>query len=184
MSGGDRGAGQGPGSSQRVEVSGGSVGQIIGQQLNTYYVAEGRPPDRDRLALIARVRQTWAGADARIPLALAERPDLAHMPVALRYRELRRPARDLPPGALAVEAFDALGGELLILGAPGAGKTTLLRGLCLALLDLAEADAGHPVPAIFNLSSWATRGGPLEAWLVGELRGLYGVPRRLAERWV
>ena len=176
--------GVGPAVSQRVDVSGGSVEAIIGHQVNHYYLAAGRPPDRDRLALITQVRRTWAGADARIPLALEERPGAAPLPIALQYQELRRPPRALPPGAPIAEVFDALGGALLILGAPGAGKTTLLRELCLALLDRAEADAGHPVPAIFNLSSWAARREPLERWLVGELRGLYGVPRKTAERWV
>jgi hypothetical protein len=169
---------------QHVTASGGSVGAIIGHQVNHYYAAEGHPPDRDRLALIAQVRRTWVGADARLPLALEERPDAVPLPIALQYQELRRPPRALPPAAPIAEVFDALGGALLILGAPGAGKTTLLRQLCAALLDRAEADAGHPVPAIFNLSSWAERRGQLEPWIVGELRGLYGVPRKTAERWV
>jgi predicted NACHT family NTPase len=73
---------------------------------------------------------------------------------------------------------------LLILGAPGAGKTTLLLMLARELLDRAERDAGHPIPVIFNLSSWAEKRLSLAAWMVDELNKQHDVPRAMAEVWI
>ncbi len=53
------------------------------------------------------------------------------------------------------QVFDAVGGELLILGAPGSGKTTMLLELTRDLLARARQDATHPLLVVFNLSSWA-----------------------------
>jgi DNA polymerase III delta prime subunit len=77
-----------------------------------------------------------------------------------------------------------LGGELLILGAPGSGKTTLLLELARDLLERAEQDEQHPLPVVFNLSSWATKQQPLADWLVEELNRSYQVPRKLGRAWV
>ena len=52
---------------------------------------------------------------------------------------------------------DAIGGKLLILGAPGSGKTTALLELCQELMTRAEQDATEPMPVLCNLSSWAAR---------------------------
>jgi hypothetical protein len=80
--------------------------------------------------------------------------------------------------------FDDHGGALLILGAPGTGKTTLLLELAQQLLDRAERDENHPIPVVFNLSSWAVRRQTLDRWLVDELNERSDVPKRLARQWV
>jgi hypothetical protein len=80
--------------------------------------------------------------------------------------------------------YDASDGELLILGAPGSGKTTLLLELARDLLLRAEHDEHHPLPVVFNLSSWSLKQQRLTAWLVEELNSKYQVPRKLAQALV
>jgi DNA polymerase III delta prime subunit len=73
---------------------------------------------------------------------------------------------------------------LLLLGAPGTGKSTSLRELARELLLRAEQDPTHPLPVIINLSSWATKKLPLEAWLVEQVQLVYGLPRHLSQEWI
>src|SRR5437764_690516 len=47
-----------------------------------------------------------------------------------------------------------------------------------------EQDEGHPIPVVFNLSSWATKQRPLKDWLVEELNTKYDVPRKVGEGWM
>ncbi|MEO0564948.1 MAG: NACHT domain-containing protein, partial [Chloroflexota bacterium] len=83
-----------------------------------------------------------------------------------------------------VEVLDRLNGKLLILGDPGSGKTTTLLTLARDLLARAEADEGHPIPVVFNLSSWSEKQAPLAEWLVEELSSKYQVPRKVGQKWV
>src|SRR6266487_1142515 len=83
-----------------------------------------------------------------------------------------------------VQIYDNAGGELLILGEPGSGKTTLLLELTRELLIRATKDETHPIPVVFNLSSWAVKHQPLTNWLVEELNTKYQVPRKLGQVWV
>ncbi|MBV9227707.1 MAG: NACHT domain-containing protein, partial [Chloroflexi bacterium] len=100
---------------------------------------------------------------------------------------LQQPAmvpQRLPAGTRITQVYDNAGGELLILGEPGSGKTTLLLTLARDLLERAEQDESHPMPVVFNLSSWATRQQPITDWLVEELNSKYQVRRKLAQGWV
>jgi hypothetical protein len=83
-----------------------------------------------------------------------------------------------------IDVFDTFNGKLLILGEPGGGKTTTLLKLARDLLNRAEIHAEHPIPVVFNLSSWAEEQKPFDAWLVQELRLRYQVPLRTAEGWI
>lgn len=69
--------------------------------------------------------------------------------------------------------------ELLILGNPGSGKTILLLQLARDLLAEAQHNDTLPIPAIFNLSSWAVKRDPLEDWLAQQLRVAYQVPKKV-----
>ena len=73
---------------------------------------------------------------------------------------------------------------LLILGEPGAGKTTTLVELAEALIELQKQDSSQPVPVIFNLASWADKQASLQAWMVDELRALFGIPKEVGKSWV
>ncbi len=148
--------------------------------------------DVNRQRLLAKVRAFWItgvlqhslhGA-ALIALGLREQPDAVANPWHLVMESPNEPARALPPGTHIAQAYDEAVGELLILGEPGSGKTTLLLELARTLLDRAEREERHPMPVIFNLSSWANKRQPIEAWLIEELNTKYQVPRKLGKAWV
>jgi hypothetical protein len=147
---------------------------------------------RNRSRMLARVRSFWVDGVleqslhqiARLELGLETRPQAVPHPWELLVHPLDQAPKPLPPGVGITAVFDQLGQALLILGAPGAGKTTQLLELARDLLDRAEKDPAHPIPVVFNLSTWATRRQPLDRWLVDELRDRYDVPRSIGRRWV
>jgi NACHT domain len=87
-------------------------------------------------------------------------------------------------GTHITHVYDDADGELLILGEPGAGKTILLLELACDLIERATLDEGHPIPVIFDLSSWAETRQPLIDWMGQELNTKYQIPRKLATTWI
>jgi DNA polymerase III delta prime subunit len=116
---------------------------------------------------------------ALIALGLHEQRDAITNPWRLVLEQ-----QDLPSGTRITQVYDDGGGELLILGEPGSGKTTLLLELTRDLLERAKNDDTHPIPVVFNLSSWALKRQALTKWLVEELHAKYQVPRKLGQSWV
>lgn len=53
-------------------------------------------------------------------------------------------------------------------------QRTLLLNLAHELLIRVQGDSHHPIAVILNLSSWAARKPPLEAWVIDQLRLVYG----------
>jgi hypothetical protein len=157
---------------------------------------EGKRPTnlhlRNRLQMLQRVRLDWIDGVlrqslykvARIELGLEASLDAVEQPLNVIVRVPDRPRIPVPVGASLISVFDSYGGALLILGTPGTGKTTLLLELTQELLQRAEQDESHPMPVVFNLSSWALRRHSLSRWLVAELNERNDVPKRLARRWV
>ncbi len=147
---------------------------------------------RNRQAMLKRVRTIWIEGlldqslanELRIALDLTEHPNAVAMPLNALVQELRRPPRPLLSGTPIITVFEQMDGALLILGAPGAGKTTLLLELARDLIARAEDDEGHPIPVVFNLSSWAEKRRPLNEWLIEELNTKYDVPRKVAQTWI
>lgn len=147
---------------------------------------------RNRTRMVARVRTFWVHGVleqslhqiARLELGLETRPEAVPHPWELLVRPPDQTPRALPSGVGITAVFDQLGQALLILGAPGAGKTTLLLELARDLLDRADRDPTHPIPVVFNLSSWAVQRQPLDRWLVEELHDRYDVPRAIGRAWV
>jgi hypothetical protein len=147
---------------------------------------------RNRTLMMKRVRSFWVQGVleqslhqvARVELGLETRPEAVSRPWELLVQPLDQAPRPLPSGIGITAVFDQLGQTVLILGAPGAGKTTLLLELARDLLDRAEQDPAHPIPVVFNLSSWAVRRYSLDRWLVEELHDRYDVPRRIGRAWV
>ncbi len=121
---------------------------------------------------------------ARIDLGLGASSNAVEQPLNAIVQVPDRFQASIPAGTSIIQVFDNQGSALLILGAPGTGKTTLLLELAQELLERAEQDDSHPMPVIFNLSSWAGRRQPLVQWLVAELNERSDVPRRVAQRWV
>lgn len=117
-------------------------------------------------------------------LELYEQPRAVENPWRLSLQEMDRPEQLLPAGTSIVQVYDAIGGHLLILGDPGSGKTTILLELACTLLNRARKDPTHPIPVIFNLSSWNTKWQSFEEWMIEELQEKYQVPRTLARQWM
>jgi len=157
--------------------------------------------------MLARVREHWVER----PLEqLLRRAPLVDVTLEPRPEAVsRRPAPSGPRGRLGVQVeqaaaeeerdrtalaqrerladvYDALEGELLVLGAPGSGKTTALLALARELIARAEQDEAHPIPMLFQLATWAAKRGTLAEWLIDEMAqpGGYDVHRRVAEQWV
>jgi len=147
---------------------------------------------RNRARMLERVRVFWINGvleqslhgAALIALDLHERSDLIESPWRLAFQESDGSKRSLPSGTRIIQVYDEAGGELLILGEPGSGKTTLLLELARDLLDRARHDDTHPIPVVFNLSSWASKRQPLDLWLIEELNTKYQVPRKVGTSWV
>src|SRR6266496_5013593 len=148
--------------------------------------------DRNHQRMLKRVRATWiAGVleqslhgAALMVLGLEEKVDVLDSPWRLLIQEVDRPTQPLPEGTRITQVYDATEGGLLILGEPGAGKTTLLLELARDLLDRAEEDEIHPIPLVFNLSSWAVKRQSLDDWMIEEINTKYQVPRLLAQEWM
>jgi hypothetical protein len=169
--------------------------------------------DRDRTVLLNKVRNCWVKGvlerslhhQSRLVLGLQDRLDAVEHP--WRYVWTRTPelqpgpvqipqqnSQDqtyFPEGARVIDQFDQLGEgrTLLILGEPGSGKTITLLELAQDLIDRAEIDPEHPIPVVFNLSSWATFRSqrsaiPLANWLVQELKTKYQVSADIGKAWI
>jgi serine/threonine protein kinase len=147
---------------------------------------------RHRQVLLRKVRSFWIegvlnhslhGA-ALLALGLQTQPDAVANPWHLILQEPETTPRPLPMGTRITQMYDASERELLILGAPGAGKTTLLLELARDLLERAESNEQHPIPVVFNLSSWAVKRQSLDDWLVEELNIRYLVSPKLAQALV
>jgi DNA polymerase III delta prime subunit len=146
----------------------------------------------NRQRLVEKVRAFWitgvleqslAGA-VHLALELHECPDAVTNAWSRAVQQPDQSGRSFPPGTPITQIYDEAGGELLILGEPGAGKTTLLLELTRDLLQRAAANEVHPIPVVFNLSSWNAKRAAFAAWLVEELDGKYQVPRQVGQTWV
>jgi NACHT domain len=147
---------------------------------------------KNRERMLRKVRSFWIegvlehslhGA-ALITLGLEEHHEAVTSPWRLVLQPPDTPPETLPTGTRIKEVYDAADEELLILGAPGSGKTTLLLELARELLDRARREEDHPIPVVFNLSSWTRKHHRLTDWLVEELKSKYQVPHKLARAWV
>ncbi len=181
---------------QRVE--GATDTTIVGyQETHYHYPAPTLSPQerRNRQRLLDKVRHFWVEGVleqslhrvALIDLGMALAPEAVERDSA--PWDVERPARDqpgeaLPPGTRIADVFGEAGRELLILGGPGSGKTTMLLELARGLIDAAREEETLPIPAVFNLSSWARTRPPLARWLADELHTHYQVPRQVGEAWI
>lgn len=147
---------------------------------------------QNRLRMLNKVQSRWIVGllekslhdRALIALRLHEQPDAVANPWGLVLQQSDQPERLLPSGTNITQVYDAAGGELLILGSPGSGKTTLLLDLARNLIKRARIDSEHPMPVVFNLSSWAMKRQPIIHWLIDELSTKYQVPGLIGQAWV
>jgi TIR domain/NACHT domain len=147
---------------------------------------------QNRKRLLKRMRDFWISGvlehslhhEVLITLGLQEQPDAVANPWRLTIQESNLPPHPLPAGIHITQVYDDADGELLILGEPGAGKTTLLLDLARDLLVRAEKHETHPIPVLFNLSSWAEKRQSLTLWLVEELYMKYQIPHKVGQMWI
>ena len=147
---------------------------------------------RNRLQMLKRVRLDWIDGVleqslykiARIEFSLEAKTEEVEQPLQSIIQVPDRSPTVVPPGSSISRIFDDQAGALLILGPPGAGKTTLLLELARELLDRAAQNASDPIPAVFNLSSWAARRQSLTRWMVAELNERSDVPKKVAKGWL
>lgn len=150
------------------------------------------PSRQNRQRILKRMRLIWIDGvfeqslhyGPLITLGLYKCPDCVANPWRSLVGETKLPEQPLSLGTQLTQVYDDAGGSLLILGEPGSGKTTLLLVLARDLLNRAELDESHPIPVIFNLSSWAMKRQSILDWLVDELNSKYQVPHKLAKSWV
>lgn len=125
-----------------------------------------------RKRMIEKMRSYWIkgvleqslhGA-ALIVLELKEQQDADKNAWRFVFQQTDLPEQELPSGTRITQVYDDSGGELLLLGEPGSGKTTLMLELARDLLERASKDDSHPIPVVFNLSSWAVKRLPLTDW--------------------
>ncbi len=120
----------------------------------------------------------------RLVLGLHSQLDALRNPWEIVMQESERSSYPLPDHQRIVEVYEESAGQLLILGEPGAGKTTMLWELAKELLQRASHDMHHPIPVIFNLSSWAERKPKFATWLSEELQKKYQIPRKTGQAWI
>lgn len=150
------------------------------------------PVDQNRSRMLEKVHAFWIDGILQqslhgavlLELGLEEHPDAVVRPWDVVVQQPERPTRSLPLGTPLVTIFDECDQALLVLGAPGAGKTTMLLELARDLLARAHTEPQHPIPVVFNLSTWNGQHHDLAAWLIHELHMRYQVPRRVSEQWV
>jgi DNA-binding XRE family transcriptional regulator len=128
--------------------------------------------------LIKEGLEKLVSSTALIPLGFHEKPDAVMVPgKPISQEGMKQSLHGWPQGTDIGQVYDDTIGELLILGEAGSGKTILLLQLTRILLDRAKRDENHPIPVVFNLSSWAVRRLPISRWLVEVRRvGAYGIP--------
>jgi len=147
---------------------------------------------QNRKVLLERVRSRWITGllepslhgVPHLSLQLYEQPDAVRNPWILDVQELAHAAYPWIPNINIAQIYDRAGGELLILGKPGSGKTILLLELLTNLLERAQHENTHPIPVVFNLTSWAVKRKPIIDWIIEELHDKYEVEYKVGQSWV
>jgi eukaryotic-like serine/threonine-protein kinase len=164
--------------------------EVISNVIST--IPENRYYCRNRSKMLEKVQVFWIKGVLEnslhnalmIELGLETRSVAIEQPWNLLTQLSDQTQQRLPDNTKILDVYDQVDRSLLILGDPGAGKTTLLLDLARALLVRATQDLNHPMPVVFNLSSWAKPSSSISSWLIEELQVRYQVPKQLAQQWI
>ncbi len=149
---------------------------------------------RNRQILLNKVKAYWIkGVLERslhgrvlLELGMEDRSSAVGHPWGLVWENEDQTQQVLSSQTPVIDKFKSLGTgrSLLILGEPGSGKTTTLLDLARELIDQAMEDLYHPLPVVFNLSSWPGEQQSIENWLIQELYTKYQIPKQIGETWI
>lgn len=143
---------------------------VLRRQVHARYVQQ------DLGHLLAGAPKVTVQAQVRAPGTLAGR----HFPPAWSDRAARVGIYELGP------VLDRARGRMVVLGEPGAGKTVALLHLAEELIRRTEGDEVQPVPLVFELATWRSRGRQpdLAEWLVSQFKKEWGIGRADAHMWM
>ncbi len=149
---------------------------------------------RYRQMLLSKVTNYWLkgvldkslASQEVIELGLEEHLDAVENPWGVTWETDSIPRQALPPGTKVIDCFDSIGEarSLLLLGETGAGKTTTLLQLTQELIQRAKLNINHPIPVVFNLSTWGFKEESIEDWLISQLQIEYQVPPAISKGWL
>lgn len=147
---------------------------------------------RNREIMLKKVQTFWVEGVLEsslykavlLQLGIEYKPEMVDHPWDTVLQRPHHPDQLLFKNTKIVDIYDLFGGSFLILGEPGSGKTTALLELARDLITRARYDTDHPIPIVFNLSSWAESRKSLEDWLLDELNSKYYVPVNVAQEWI
>ncbi|MDJ0508212.1 MAG: NACHT domain-containing protein [Crocosphaera sp.] len=123
----------------------------------------------------------------QVYITLDKQVDETKVIPAMQLKRGEQKVEFLPSGTSIINVYDRakdIQGRLLILGDPGAGKSTALYQLAEILAIRAENDINHPIPLLFNLSSWTNNYTTIKDWLIDELNVQHGFNKKLAQEYL
>ncbi|MBE7555759.1 MAG: NACHT domain-containing protein [Anaerolineales bacterium] len=166
----------------------------IGQKIVNIFTgsSEAQRDLRNRQIMLQRVHDFWIKGvlekslfnEVLIELGKESQDKAVEYPWEMVLQTPENLNEVLPPGKKVIEIFNEMGRALLILGEPGSGKTVTLLELARDAIACAEQDPIQPIPAVFNLSSWAEKRQSLVNWLVDELDARYQIPKKIGHVWI
>ena len=147
---------------------------------------------RNRARMLEKMQQFWIDGALRgslyervsHELSFVYKSEAIDHPLVATIGQHQLANQMLLAGTNVTEVFDNSDGKLLILGEPGSGKTVSLLEITRLLIARCQADDTHPIPVVFNLSSWDAKQQLFENWLIDELHNKYQVSRMVASQWV
>lgn len=171
------------------------AGRDIIHKITNFFIG-GRDEQRDlrnRRIMLERVRSFWVEGvlekslhkEILIQLGKQEQSDAVPHPWDMQVQEtIDREPQPIPKDKPIIKIFEEMGRSLLILGAPGSGKTITLLELARDAIARALEDPTLPIPAVFNLSSWAEPKQSLKEWIIEELKLKYRIPKDIGKQWI
>ena len=147
---------------------------------------------RNRAGVLQKVQNFWIKGIleqslndvVRLELRKKYSPEAVSRSWGIEFQRLDQPVLAVSQKTPLIDIFRDCGNDLLILGEPGSGKTIALLELARDLIAEAKLDDSHPIPLVFNLSSWGHKRPAFNEWLINEINKQYQVSKRVARVWL
>ncbi|MGK7942219.1 MAG: NACHT domain-containing NTPase [Crocosphaera sp.] len=159
---------------------------------NFYYNERQTQRDENQRELIKYSKETATRLLSQllrnqVYITLNKQVDETKVIPAMQLKKGNQKVELLPSGTSIIDVYDReqdIQGRLLILGNPGSGKSTALYKLAEILAIRANNDINHPIPLLFNLSSWTSNYTTIKDWLIDELNVQHGLSKKLAKEYL